>query len=162
MSGDCYVYIYCDPRKPFASDVIRCGFQPFYVGTGRKAWETRVANGNGKASEGTKAKMSATLRGRPKPEGFGERVSRAKMGHEVSQETRDKIAKTLTGSRHTDEAKRKISEALTRRKMSESLKEKLRASVSERVERPHCGVIGGRSAMKRHHFNNCKQKENPL
>lgn len=97
---------------------------------------------------------------------------------------------TRNGTQHTEESKQKIREARdkqvnvrkpgeyshseeTRRKMSESRKDRvvspctkakigdaLRGIPKEVICCPHCGKVGGASAMKRWHFDNCKQKEN--
>lgn len=41
-----------------------------------------------------KQKMSLRMTGRKMPDGFGEKISKAKMGHKVSDETRRKISET--------------------------------------------------------------------
>ena len=51
--------------------------------------------------------------------------------------------------------KRKQTMALNPYKHSEETLSKLRKPKTK-VECPHCGKIGGISAMKRHHFDNCK------
>lgn len=88
------------------------------------------------------------------------------------EERKLRISTNLQGIIRSDETKEKISIANKNRsselqlKMTIAMKEKLqsaefRAKMSKPqpiVSCPHCSVVGGNSAMKRHHFNNCKDK----
>jgi len=75
-----------------------------------------------------KPKSATSNMRKPKPEGFG-----------------DKISKALTGRKLDKKHAEKISEALKGR-------------TKPKVKCPVCGTIGGsKGAMKRWHFNNCKK-----
>lgn len=86
----------------------------------------------------------------------------------VSEETRAKRSASLIGIKRSEETKAKISLANTGKpgrvgsKLSEETKAKLRASAlnrsQEKVECPHCGLIGCIRNMKIYHFENCKNK----
>ena len=73
-------------------------------------------------TEETKVRLSKALKGKPKPEGFGANGSKVRMGHIVTQETRDKISKSrvgrfsgenhpMFGRHHTKESIAKIRES---------------------------------------------------
>lgn len=82
-----------------------------------------------KLSEETKEKIRQAKLGKKRPDMIGEnnpakrkkirqKITEAKLGHEVSEETRQKISEKLTGTswgNHTDETKAKISKALTKK-----------------------------------------------
>lgn len=76
----------------------------------------------------SRAKQSAALRGRPKPEGFGRRISQAKLGHSVSMETRQKLSaahKTRDPASYTNQGAKLRGRPLSaehRRKISASLR----------------------------------------
>jgi hypothetical protein len=77
-----------------------------------------------------------------------------KTGRIVSEETRKKLSLAHTGYIHSDEAKKKLSLANKGKVISEEHKQVLRAP-KPKVLCPHCGKIGGSSAMFRWHFDNC-------
>lgn len=71
-------------------------------------------------------------------------------GKTISESTKNKMSDASTGERnafygktHSDETKQKISQSQL-------------GKLQERVMCPHCDKIGGKSAMKRFHFDNCK------
>jgi hypothetical protein len=68
-------------------------------------------------------------------------------------EHNEKIKKALTGKLFTDERKKNISDA----KKGKPAHNKGLSDV--KVECPHCKKTGGRSAMKKWHFDKCKMKE---
>ena len=97
-----------------------------------------------------------------------------------SQESKDKMSKTRKGKPKSEEHKA----AMRDRTFSEEHKAALRVSKShkgkplsddhrmklrgerpnskkeqQKIECPHCSMIGGSSLMKRWHFDKCKQKE---
>lgn len=103
-------------------------------------------------SDETKAKLrEASIRngnrppdatGRKHTESTKAKMSKAKKGkpgHKQTQATRDKIAKTSLG-----------------RFVSDETKQKLRKSKPV-VTCPHCNKVGGKGAMSRWHFDNCKE-----
>jgi hypothetical protein len=92
-----------------------------------------------KASEETRKKQSLAKLG--------------KKGYLHTPEAKEKIGAAKRGSNHpsygkplTDEHKQKLRDAFVGKKKS-------------LVTCPHCGKEGGGGAMIRHHYNNCKQKE---
>lgn len=60
-------------------------------------------------------------------------MSIRRMGHPVSQETRDRIRKAVTGYKHTDATKLKMSIDRTGRKLSEEHKRKIGLASKHRV-----------------------------
>ena len=66
----------------------------------------------------TKIKQSKALKGRPKPKGFGAKISKARMGHVVTQETRTKLSKSrmgrFTGENSSWYGRHHTQEAITR------------------------------------------------
>lgn len=86
----------------------------------RNAWKNHSVD--------TKNKMS-----KPKPNGFGEKISAARLGIKFSEE-------------HIMQ--------LTQANLENGLKR--RGIKRQQSECPRCGKIGGNSQMKRYHFDNCK------
>lgn len=93
-----------------------------------------------KASAATLKKLSEVRKGRVNPPEFGAAISARQRGENnpmfglpVSQETRDKLRKALLGV----------------------------PKPQRTAECPHCQKSGGLNAMKRHHFDNCRQRLNP-
>lgn len=95
------------------------------------------------------AKISQTLKGRPKSEEHKEAYKKARLasgGWVVSEEQKRKVSEKLSGQgnpmwgkTHNEEARKIISEAN-----------------KQKVSCPHCGKTGGIAIMKRWHFGNCK------
>jgi len=75
--------------------------------------------------------LGKARRGISRPLQVGYKVSVAKMGHQVSFETRKKISQTLTGKSNGPHV---------------------------RVTCPHCQKTGGNNSMPRWHFDNCKER----
>jgi hypothetical protein len=98
-------------------------------------------------SDETKLKMSEAKQNMS--DETRQKMSEAKLGVPKSDEHRQKISEANKGKEHTNETKQKMSEA----------KLGVPQGPQERVQCPHCGKIGGISAMKRYHFDNCKYKE---
>lgn len=84
------------------------------------------------------------------------------LGTKRSQETKDKISKLHKGKKKSQAHKDKISKTLTGRKLPKEQVLKMseaRKGISQRtITCPHCQITGGISAMKRWHFDNCKEK----
>ncbi len=81
----------------------------------------------GKMSEESKQRMSESktgekhpMWGKPKNEGTRQKISEAKLGHDVSEETRQKISESLLGEKNHNHGKPKSKE--TRQKLSDSKK----------------------------------------
>ena len=91
--------------------------------------------------------------GKKKHPGHGENVRRAKIGSKYSEEHCMNISKSNKGKHsmkfgpQSEEHKNNISKANKDRP-------------KPKVTCPHCGLVGGKSAMERWHFNNCKWKTN--
>jgi hypothetical protein len=108
-------------------------------------------------SEETKSKMSESSKGKPKSEEhkikMSENHSKYWEGKSHSEETKQKIAEGNKGK--ISKMKGKSLSEETKQKMSETRKGKSQ----EKVTCPHCDKEGGISIMKRHHFDNCKEKK---
>jgi group I intron endonuclease len=96
-----------------------------------------------KHSEEAKRKMSDTLKGKPKSEEHIRKISDAFKGRKISEETKRKISDAQKGKKHSAESKRKMSEMARGRGVKTC---------------PYCQKTGGKNAMTRYHFDNCKQK----
>lgn len=107
-------------------------------------------------------------------------------GKRHTEESKEKNRQSKLGQTHTEETKRKISEALIGRDCKDSTRELLRIANIGRVhdqstidkisenrkgkgtgvrgtaECPHCGLNGGAGALKRYHFDNCKENPNRI
>ena len=78
-------------------------------------------------------KVLTALRSRERDAEWSGNISKALKGRVVGQEVRDKISNTLKGNIP-----------------------KNKGVPDTRVKCPHCGKVGGRSVMKRWHFDRCK------
>lgn len=100
-----------------------------------------VGNGAGAVSQETRTKMSNMRKGRPKPPGFAEQVSRRMKGRKVSDETRakiravvrtpewgDHISKAKMGTKHTAEERQHQSEIMKGRPLPPEAAAKVRAN----------------------------------
>lgn len=90
------------------------------------------------------------------------RIGDAKKGQipwnkdkEMSDKSKKKMS--LAKINMTDEQKINWHSWKKGRPLSENVKEKLRKP-QKKIKCPHCNKIGGISAMKRHHFDKCKHK----
>lgn len=109
-------------------------------------------------TEETRQKMSSAKKGKPSTfkgkfhsEESKQKMSESKKGKKISESHKQNIIKSLIG--------RKVSEE-TRQKMSELKKGKQQV----KIICPYCGKEGGKSLMKRYHFNNCpfRNEHTPL
>lgn len=77
--------------------------------------------------------------GQKRPASVGEKISKIKMGHSVSEETRMKLRNANLGKKHTEESKQKMSKNHTKywlgKTRSEETKQKMRISAIKRIER---------------------------
>ncbi|MBI1382642.1 MAG: hypothetical protein GC161_16320 [Planctomycetaceae bacterium] len=124
--------------------------------TANSPWSYNLMEGGGsggRASEETKARMSAhrvkrwkdpddrrrvveALRGQKRSEQTRERMSRAHRGRKLSQEHIEKMRLAGLGRRHTEEAKAKMSAAQRGRVVSEETRAKMRAAALRRIATP--------------------------
>lgn len=91
--------------------------------------------GAGKRTKEVRDKISTTMAGRPKPIGFGDKLSQYRQNHDVPP-TRPK------GTKNTPEHCARISAGK-------------KGKPSHQSTCPHCGKTGGSGAMARFHFDNC-------
>ena len=115
---------------------------------------------------------SKKLKGRKHPKEFGQKISKSKIGHIVSESTREKISKSKLGKNnpfygktHSEETKEKLRKKAIGRKLSTETKEKLRkkaigrkysAEMCEKMSKAQCGIFWWNNGTK-----NCKAKECP-
>lgn len=105
-------------------------------------------------SEETRKKLSEVRKGKPKSEEHKRKISEAKKGKPKSEEHKRKLSESHKGKKLSEETKRKMSESQKGKPKSEEHKRKLGAPVTC----PYCQKTGGKNAMGRWHFENCKQK----
>ena len=120
-------------------------------------------------SEETRKKLSESMSGRTAWNKGKAGLSGNKngfFGKTHSDKQKEKWSKERKSSKHTDETKKKISEANSGVKNSfygkshtPEMLAYIASKSSERVECPHCKKVGGKSGMKRWHFDNCKYRE---
>lgn len=102
----------------------------------------------------------------------GRKISTSRKGHRHSKATREKIRiaklgrpSPLKGRPVSEERAAKLRTQTLGAKLSEEHKAKIKKSShfqkdvkQERVECPHCGIVGGKFTMPRWHFNNCNKR----
>jgi hypothetical protein len=71
------------------------------------------------------------------------------IGNVFIQTTDDNVRQSKTGNQYRKNSSNSESQ---KKKISEALK----GIEHEKIQCPHCSKIGGKSAMKRFHFDNCK------
>jgi hypothetical protein len=147
-----------------------------------KSYElARKANAKAMGGENNPAKREDVRKKLRKPKS---NEHKRKLRKPKSNEHKKKISESLKGKnnpmygkKHSEETKKKISEAKkgkespnkgkklpekVKKKMSESLKGRKAWNKGKKeiiITCPHCGKEGARNAMKRHHFDNCKYKD---
>jgi|LakMenEpi03Aug12_release.lakeMendotaPanAssembly.Ray.scaffolds.fasta_scaffold108455_3 hypothetical protein len=145
-----------------------------------------IANKGKTISDEHKAKISASLTGRPSPnkgksmpDSMRTKLSSTNTGRVVSSKTRAKLSVTNTGKRHSEETKSKMRSAHNGKQLSDNHKSNIssaktgilksanhKANISaamkgkQKIELtcPYCNKIGRGGNMKRYHFDNCKRK----
>ena len=117
-------------------------------------------------SEETRAKISAANKGKVRTKEQKAKLSALRKGRTFSEEAKENMRIAQTGRKHPEEVKAKISSSCVERykdktknpmygrKHTEEALAKMRAT----IECPHCSKVGGKSNMKRYHFDNCKKK----
>jgi hypothetical protein len=112
-------------------------------------------------SEETRLKLSKAHKGKKFSDEHKLNISESNKGKKLSEETKAKISITSSaenngfyGQTHTEETKEKL-----RGPKSEETKLKLSESQKEKLICPFCLLEGGKSAMRRWHFENCKFKQ---
>lgn len=121
-------------------------------------------NGSKTYKEMCQCNFCKTKRGEPFTKEHKENMSRAQMGHPVSNRTRIKIRKTLIGQKYPKERCKNVSKALLGRHLS--IEHKLhisRGMVGKNTylhSEEHCKkvskALSGRSLSERGHKENCK------
>jgi hypothetical protein len=111
-------------------------------------------------SEETKRKLSEAKIGKcsPKLLEANRKTAEKLRGRKLSKETKAKLSLIHKGRIMTKEHKANLSKSGVGRPVSKETREKMRLKNSAKSECPHCSLIGGGSAMKRYHFDNCKFK----
>jgi hypothetical protein len=95
-------------------------------------------------------------------EEYIEKIRQANIGKIYSKDTLAKISASLTGKKNSAIHNKRISEAkagVKRAPFSKEWKEKIGAAnrgPQKKITCPHCDKMGGKSLMKRYHFDNCK------
>jgi len=127
-----------------------------------------------KHTEETRAKLSAAMKGKPKSEEHRRKTSEAIKGKKHSEETKTKMSEAHLGKTLSEETKAKMSKNSARywkgkTQSEESNRKRSEAMMGEnnhnygktyrKVSCHYCGKVGGANAMKRYHFENCKQKD---
>jgi hypothetical protein len=112
----------------------------------------------------TKAKISKANSGKKRSEEQRKQFSEAHVGITHSEETKKKMSKSKIGHKVSEKTKSKIAFSNTGKVRSEESKQKQAKTLKSRpkVTCPHCGVIGAKSIMSRHHFDRCKIKEESI
>lgn len=98
--------------------------------------------------------------GKPKSIEVKLKISQAKIGKKQTEEFKKKISEKFKGRIFSAEHLKKISESLKGREFTQEHKDKMRIASQKVVKCPYCDKMGARIAMKRWHFDNCKNKEN--
>jgi hypothetical protein len=140
-------------------------------GKGRVSWNKGIPQ-----TEEVKNKLRIATSLRMKDPAAREISRQGALGRVCSDETRTKLSivhagnKYRLGKKASDETKKKMSLARigfvpseeTRKKISEANKNRICHPMTgkhfPKIECPHCGKIGGLTAMPRWHFDNCKLK----
>ncbi len=104
-----------------------------------------IAGKGKKRTEESRKKMSERRKGKKLSEESRKKLSEYRKGKPLSSKTREKISKAGKGRKHTHESKKKMSN----RKKGEP---------QQKLECPHCKLLGGVTNMKRYHFDNCNKK----
>ncbi len=101
------------------------------------------SNQTRKVSQKTRDNMSAAAKKRVWSEDTKRKISESKKGIPRSAETIRKMSEGMMGNTHTQDTKDRISKTMSGIKKPS-------------ITCPHCGKSGGKPAMIRHHFDNCK------
>lgn len=111
-------------------------------------------------SEETKKKLSKIKMGKsyPKLTEANRKTGEKRRGIKASDETKVKLSLAMKDRIMTEEHKNNLSKSGVGRPVSKETREKMKLKNSIKSECPHCNFIGGGSAMKRYHFDNCKFK----
>lgn len=115
------------------------------------AWKT--LSGQINSDDARKLASIVTWTGRKHSDISIQKIKEARKKQVISKETRIKMSQTRKGRKLTWDTKNLTPEANEKR--SKALKD-----ISKpKFQCPHCGRTGGNPAMKRWHFDNCKEKK---
>ncbi len=119
-------------------------------------------------SEETKRKIGNSNTGSKRSHESRKLMSASAKGKILSVETKAKMSKVRIGVPKSIESNIKRSNSLKGRIISQECKDKIsitklgkKLGPQEKLTCPHCNNISGKSAAKRHHFDNCKFKPLP-
>ena len=91
------------------------------------------------------------------------KLSEAGKGKKMSKEARKKMSEVKKGIKRSEEVRRKLSEVFKGVPKAEAHRHKIAEALKgiphPKVECPHCNKTGGAPAMKRWHFDNCKENK---
>ncbi len=129
---------------------------------------SKIRTGKPKTKEHSK-KIGLANTGRKHSIEAKQKMSSSATGRKASESTKLKMSKAQTGRKHTQESKDKMSKLAEGRIMSQAQKDKIsktkmgsvpwnKGIPQKIIKCPHCSKIGGSSAMKQWHFDNCKHK----
>lgn len=120
-------------------------------GMSNPSLETRKKLANAKRNESAETKRKRSIAAKNRP------------ARKTKDETRLKISNANKGLIRSDEAKKKMSDAkIGKKRSAESIAKSKAGLIGKKkplARCPHCGKIGGVSAMLRWHFDQCKHKE---
>lgn len=96
-------------------------------------------------------KVSTALKGRPVSEETRAKISASKKGKRLPQEVYDRMAEARRGSKYSDQHKKNISDSLKGRVVPEDQKAKMREGHSKRYQCEECDFVSGPVWVARHH-----------
>lgn len=127
------------------------------------AW--KALSGQISGQEATRAIQSETMKNRVYTDEIRKNMSEGQMGKKYDRKGKCGAEKNnFYGKKHGDETKERMRQKKLGISLSAEHKAKvgdaLRGKPKQKITCPHCGKIGGAPAMKRHHFDNCKERKN--
>lgn len=125
-------------------------------------WLNRAFGGQrfGPHSKETRAKMSASQKGKIYSEETKRKISESKKNKPVSEEMKIRISQKMKGRKFTEEHYENLRIARRKRVHSEQTKKNMSESFKKKpiLTCPHCEKMGKGGIMARWHFDNCKFK----
>ena len=127
------------------------------------AWKALSGQINGQ--EAIRAIQSETMKNRVYTAEIRKNMSDGQMGKKYDRKGKCAEEKNnFYGKTHSDSTKEKMRQKKLGTVLSQEHKDNvgkaLKGRPKPKLTCPHCGKIGGAPQMKRHHFDNCKEKNN--